>query len=1018
MTESVFVARERELTHLEQFLDRALAGRGQVCFVVGEAGSGKTTLVAEFARRAQAQRGDLVVAVGQGDAQTGISDSYLPFREVLAQLTGDVDAQLARGAITPENASRLRQLLGLSGQALVELGPDLIGIFVPGAGLVMRAGTFAAEKAGWLNKLEQLVKRPRGEAIPDTAIEQDQILEQYTNVLLALAARQPLVLVLDDLQWADAASIGLLFRLGRRIGESRVLIVGTYRPAEVALGRAGERHPLEKVLAEFKRYFGDIQVDLAAGGRHFVDAFLDSEPNSLDEGFRQALTRHTNGHPLFTVELLRDMQERGDLIRDEAGRWAPGPALDWDTLPARVEGVIEERIGRLTSELREALTVGCVEGEDFTAEVVARVQATDARDIVRRLSGELEKQHHLVIAQGVRRLGPGRRLSLYRFQHHLFQQYMYDNLAEAERAYLHEDVGLVLEELYGDQADEVCVQLARHFVEADIPDKAVAYLRRAGEQAAARFAHDEALAYLGQALDLTPESEAARYAILLARERVYDVRGERAAQRQDLTDLASLAELLNGDAQPSRRAEVALCQANLAEVTGDYPQALVSARAAIDAAQANQDVAREAAGYLYWGRALWRQGDFEAARAQLERALTLARGAGLRQAEATSLRNLGIVCGQQGDLAGATSYFEQALPIYRAIDDRRGESAVVNTLGVVSAMQGDHAAARGHFEEALRLYRETGDRWGEGAVLTNLGEVSSAGGDYARASVYFQQALDICRAINDRQGEGAILNNLGEVLAKRGDYGRARSTLEEALGTLSEIGDRPVEGVALGNLGLVHLCLGDHAGAGEYLARALIVLRDIGDRPGEALVLAHRSLLAHRQGDDEVALEHSQQALSIAQDLGDRATQAVALTNQGHALAHRERFAEAADAYQQARALWRELGHPRQGIALEPLAGLARVSLAQGDPAGATDHVTEILDHLDRQSNPLDGTVEPLRVYRTCCQVLRANRDPRAREVLAAANALLQERAAGIDDETLRRSFLDLYHEIGRDAHE
>lgn len=315
MTDQVFVAREHELAQLQTFLDRALAGHGQVCFVTGEAGAGKTALVTEFARCAQVQHDDLIVAVGQGDAQTGVGDPYLPFREVLGLLTGDVESKLAQGAITQENAGRLRGFLRVSGQALVEYGPDLVDIFVPGGALATRAGARLARRSGWMDRLDALV-RHKAAGPGDTGVEQRHILEQYTNVLNALAAEQPLMLVVDDLQWADAASIGLLFRLGRRIGDSRILIVGAYRPAEVALGRGGVRHPLEKVLAEFKRYFGDVWVDLGqaavAEGRDFVDALLDVEPNRLGEGFRQALFQHTGGHPLFTIELLREMQERGD----------------------------------------------------------------------------------------------------------------------------------------------------------------------------------------------------------------------------------------------------------------------------------------------------------------------------------------------------------------------------------------------------------------------------------------------------------------------------------------------------------------------------------------------------------------------------------------------------------------------------------------------------------------------------------------------------------------------------------
>ncbi|MGD8397569.1 MAG: DUF2791 family P-loop domain-containing protein, partial [Anaerolineae bacterium] len=199
----MFVAREGELGQLEEPLSRALAGQGQVRFVTGEAGSGKTTLVTEFARRAQDRHEKLIFAVGQADAETGAGDPYLPFREVLGQLTGDVEAKLGQGTITPENANRLRQMLALSGEALVECGADLIGVFVPGAALALRAGAFLAGKAGWLEKIEELAAPPPASGMPSGRdIEQSHIFEQYANVLAALAAKQPLLLLLDDLQWA------------------------------------------------------------------------------------------------------------------------------------------------------------------------------------------------------------------------------------------------------------------------------------------------------------------------------------------------------------------------------------------------------------------------------------------------------------------------------------------------------------------------------------------------------------------------------------------------------------------------------------------------------------------------------------------------------------------------------------------------------------------------------------------------------------------------------------------------
>src|SRR5512143_2068694 len=156
----VFVARERELQRLDRTLDAALAGEGQVCFVSGEAGSGKTALVTEFARRAEARHPELIAAFGQSDAQTGIGDPYLPFREVLGLLTGDDRTQRAR-TISPENTSRLRRLTGVSARFLVEIAPDLVGLLVPVAGLALTAAKATADMTGWTTKLDSLVRQSR-----------------------------------------------------------------------------------------------------------------------------------------------------------------------------------------------------------------------------------------------------------------------------------------------------------------------------------------------------------------------------------------------------------------------------------------------------------------------------------------------------------------------------------------------------------------------------------------------------------------------------------------------------------------------------------------------------------------------------------------------------------------------------------------------------------------------------------------------------------------------------------------
>jgi predicted ATPase len=489
----------------------ARAGQGQLLFVIGGAGRGKTLLVQEFAQRAQVADPDLIVVSGNCNAHTGLGDPYLPFRELLVMLTGDVEAKWAGRLISREHARRLWNLIPITIAALVEHASDLIGSFVPAKALQARAATFASKDIPWFTQLTTFTAATD----PRAKLEQQNLFAQYAAVLKVIAIQRPILLILEDLQWIDGASSDLLFHLSRQVSDSRILIVGTYRPDELVLSGRNEQHPLTSTISELKRQHGDIWLDLGdlapKEGQHFVEAYLDTQPNRLDAAFRRRLFQHTDGHALFTVELLRELQERGDLRQDKDGYWLEGDAIDWQTLPAKVEGVIERRINHLTEELQAVLTVASVEGEIFTAEVVAQVQQLNDRGLVRQLSQALGKRHRLITAQALERVG-GQRLSRYRFRHHLFQHYLYHHLDEMERVYLHEAVGNALESLYGDQTEQAAVQLARHFEQAGLMAKAVDYLLQAGKQAVQLSAYKEAVAHLTKGIELlktfptTPES--------------------------------------------------------------------------------------------------------------------------------------------------------------------------------------------------------------------------------------------------------------------------------------------------------------------------------------------------------------------------------------------------------------------------------------------------------------------------------------------------------------------------------
>jgi predicted ATPase len=347
-------------------------------------------------------------------------------------------------------------------------------------------------------------------------IDQATLFEEVTQTLLALADRQPLLLILDDLHWADEGSIHMLFHLGRRLAHTPLLIVGAYRPEQAARGHNGKRHALQPVLHELQARYGEIVLDLArADGRQFLVALLDSRPNRLDAEFRETLYHHTEGHALFTTELLRGMAARGELVQDGRGCWVTDGELNWAQLPARVEAVIAQRLARLPEKGRDLLAAASVQGETFSLEVVARALDCRPAQALELLSRMQPDRHDLVRALSVELLtGPdggyarSQTLSRYRFRHFLFQQYLYQNLDPVARSWLHRITAEGLEALADLQVGESAlreaspIRLAWHFEQAGQSAKAVGYLLQAGQAAFRLSANAEAIAHLQQGLAL------------------------------------------------------------------------------------------------------------------------------------------------------------------------------------------------------------------------------------------------------------------------------------------------------------------------------------------------------------------------------------------------------------------------------------------------------------------------------------------------------------------------------------
>ncbi|HJS29753.1 MAG TPA: tetratricopeptide repeat protein, partial [Anaerolineales bacterium] len=820
-----FVARETELEKLQGLLQQVLEGQGTAAFVTGGPGRGKTALMAEFTRREMLEHPDLLVISGSCSAYTGIGDPYLPFRDALGMLSGDVEERWRTGSISREHAIRLWQALPLVLDAVLDSGLNLLNSLIPGSTLRRNAARMPSEHNALRLRLEEWNQNPGMDEL-----EQSHLFQQVVNVLAKVGDAYPIVLLLDDLQWSDDASISLLFHLGRRLKGIRILVVGAYRPVDIAIGRGSERHPLEMVLAEFKRDFGDVWIDLELPaeeiGKRFVELLLDTEPNHLEESFRDALFAHTGGHPLFTIETLRTLQARGALVKGRDGPWEASAGLSWGSIPSRVEGVIEERISRLDDDLRDLLNIASVEGENFTLEVIAQIKNIPERGLLPLLVRELEKKHSLIVETGVRQVRD-RRHHTFKFQHSLYQQYLYNKLGKIEREFLHADVAEALESLEEEMPGNA-PQLAYHFNQAGNRDKSATYLVQAARIAHQRFAHQEAIEDYTQALKLIPEGDRERrFQVILEREAAFALIGNRDDRRRDLLDLDALAKL-SGD--PEQRAEAALRMAKFAGTTGDFPEAIQNARQVVPLAQEHGFLRLAASALIEWGRALAFRGDLDEARARLTQAL---------------------------EMRPPSEPEGKADPVWQRI-----EAGILNNLAYISNIQGYHAGSRAYLERTLGTYRQLNDRHGESVTLQNLGVVSYDMGDLMHAGDCWEQALTIFREVGDRRHEAMVMNSLGNISSDLfGDYAEAQKRHEAALAIAVEVGDRSNEGMAIGNLGLAAIGQADYSSAKEYTGQALAIYRDLGLKPafGEIYFILGESLAGLE--DREGAIQAYEQAI-------------------------------------------------------------------------------------------------------------------------------------------------------------
>jgi adenylate cyclase len=782
---------------------------------------------------------------------------------------------------------------------------------------------------------------------PGSAYEQSNPKERFEGSITAIKAFmeaissvQPVVMQIESGSGLDMDSRQLVrFLLRHMQAHSWAMLITS-------------RDPQHALLSDFE-FDSDTAFGVVELKELELDAIREMAREQLGGAVTEAAVRFladkTGGNPLFIEQLILDMRERGMLVQGVAGAWElTGDGLE--EVPTSISGIFIARIDRLPAAMKALLQVASVLGQTVEVRVLAHMLHDE------RLDEKIQE----AVAQSIWTLTES---GVLHFQQSLLRDTIYETQTQGRLQELHGRAGRTLEHVHADSLRIYAPEIAYHYGMANDAPKERAYARMAGEAAAERYAGADAINYLSRALKLTPVSHMQeRYELLRAREEVYGLRGDRAAQ---LGDLNALFELANQLGIPRQRAEVAMRRANYAEVTGDYLSAIRHAEHAVSLARQHGVPQIEAAGLLAWGRAQGWQAHYASARRNLQTALDLARTHHLHVIETASLRNLGILAFAQGDYTAAEDYQTEALTISRARGDQRGEGAALTNLARIAHSRSDHTGARAYQETALRLSRETGDRQGENSVL-NLTQVAFSEDDPAKKRAFHDESLRLSRDIGNRRGEATALYHLGMIALDEGEYGNGQALLEQAVEIASKIGFR----------------------RGEIRART---------------ALARLYFEYHESEKSLTALEQINRSLDIAESVGARPEQAAALIVAGCILLANLRTASARQSFEKALILYQEM--EQTSPALEALSGLIYATQLQDEFGTVGALLPELMNGLPTAD--LHAMIDPLRFYMNCFSVLHAMQDARASAVLEDAYRIIQTRAARFTEPTQRLNYLE-----------
>ncbi len=827
---SPFIGRSKELEAMQR-MSRVLGTEsGGIIWIEGEAGIGKSRLMREFSDRI-VKAGALVL---RGTCTARRSEhAFSLFSDLLLQAF-DIQHNFSPRQINDQIDVKLHAW----SPELLETRPYLqllMGVHPSGV---------------------------QGERI--ISMEPEQLRRQtfvsIHRLVGALASSQPVVLVLDDLQWIDSISADLLLYLSHLVVSQRILFVCAQRQKEIS--------PFEQILARTRSMHPEKYIHLTIEPltitecRQLLSEFLSSA--DLPDSILSLIVQQSGGNPYFIEEFVRLLVEK-DYLRLVRGRLVANITLQADTLviPASLESLIRARVDALETPARQLLQVAAVIGHRFNRDLLAKVAEREAVDVILAL----------LHTRGM--LNPTAEEEHWEFSHPLIELIVYNTVLMAQRQILHHRTAIALETQWVGNEGEHAEDLAYHFGKAELHEKALHYLILAGERAAARHANDAAVSFYEQAADLlsaVPQAgDDARWRILSGMGEVYQFIGN---YDKSLVVLQSGLDLIDSAwISPAQRAGIYRRMGDTAHKKGDQEQAIVYLQQALEVIGEPDDPASQvetARIYARLGWCLFMLSDLEKAKDAVMQSMLYAGKANSTTTLAMAENYLGGILYRQGDLEQAMQHTRTAMAYWQEIGYSWGVAAALSNLGILEITSGNWRAAYMSIKRSLILRQEMGDVDGVAITNHNLGHLTRDQGDVEQAELHYRDSLAVSRPFQMNWHAANSFVGLAQSLLYQNRIDEAEEALQEGLRLAQEINapDVIVEAQCTG--AEILLARDELPEAEEHARNAEKLAAQIGISPLQATAWRLISASQLRQGHVQPARQSLEKAWQCVVEGPDR----------------------------------------------------------------------------------------------------------------------------------------------------